>query len=260
MSVRKKREMSDYVEFSLNVSLTADKKKLAAASEVFSAQFNWNKDKKKEVVEIQDYSGKAFSTFIKAIEARGQGYYHALVGLTLEELLEILYLIDKYQVDAGYREDVKRKIDHITIDDSNIDDILDTVARHIGIGIVEDVCKDMKKKCAFFLLLESKKPDQVLKMLRGQSHNRLQLYKDLDDYEKKLCMNCGQWKEECRRGKKLEMAPRIGLKTSYRNVYGYQRFEVVMSSTGICTISAAVKDDEGIISIFESGNLKYDCN
>lgn len=76
------------------IKIPAHKKVLAASSSIFSAMFN-GPLKETGDVQIVDVSSHAFREFL-------QIFYNNKVKLTLDNLNEVMVLVDKYDVEAGW--------------------------------------------------------------------------------------------------------------------------------------------------------------
>lgn len=91
------------------VKIPAHKAILSASSPVFDAMFN-GELKEEGDVKIIDASSAAFKEFL-------QLFYGYQVKLTMDNIAEVLKLIDKYDVAAGFAVCVDFLKDHLVIDD-----------------------------------------------------------------------------------------------------------------------------------------------
>lgn len=211
-------EEDEFIEFSFQTR--GNKKKLAAVSEVFKAMIKHGEEDKKPV-EIVDCSANTFSKFLTIIEDDSPIFkkHSQLKNLELGELMEMVYLIDKYDIKIkGLFDYLTARIDQVftsIIQVNKVGLMLKLKEKYNGLPIYDDICETMTRRCACFILTLNN--EEILDMHYGNADTALpNLMKEMKTYKEKLCKNCGEWKPSCKDRQKVGTL-REGLSVSFHD-------------------------------------------
>jgi len=215
MGDRKRKYVEDgnnsednHIKFIFTAEVIGNKKKLAAVSDVFKTEFQYEKGE----IKITDCTDKVFSSFIDILE--GTKTFEDLQkseNFGLADLFDLLNCVEKYQIKTvGLRDSIVKAISSFSIDENNFLDVMQVVKQYKFVPLFQEQCEKLTKDCArIFLLKYRNEKDTGMEFFADVNKFDMEkkiLIHELAEFERDFCRNCKQWKPSQGRRQSLDVA------------------------------------------------------